>query len=112
MNLNAWLKERPRSCKFGAPMGAADWRGDSDYAYKFNLQRLKFQDGGYTLDGTYWGSPANLYLAFCPAHDTPEGEEDAVRMFVRASSWEAAKRLVIEEYPNAMFYRGDGRVPS
>lgn len=105
MNINQWLKEHPRSSKYGAPMGNTDWRGDPDYAYKFHLQRLQMQDGCYTLDGTYWGGPANLYCAFCPSHDTPEGMEDDVRMFLRAGSREAAKQIVLDEYPNAKFFR-------
>lgn len=105
ININAELKARPRSSKYGAPMGAPEWRGDPDYAYKFSLQKLKFVDYCYSLDGTYWGGPANLYCAWCPAHDTPEGFEDDVRMFVRASSRQDAKRKVLEHYPNAKFFR-------
>lgn len=110
ININAELKARPRSSKYGAPMGAPEWRGDPDYAYKFALQRLKFVDYCYSLDGTYWGGPANLYCAWWhqpegSAHETPEGPEDDVRMFVRASSRQEAKRLVREEYPNAKFFR-------
>ena len=102
MNINQYLKEHPRFCTYGAPMGDRDWRGDPDGVYKFHLQRLRFVDGDYALDGTYWGAPANVYCAW---DDDPEGQDEQVRMFVRADSRSEAKRLVLVDYPNARFYR-------
>lgn len=105
MNINAELKADKAYSERGASMGRRDWRGDPDYSYKFYLQHLRFQDYCYDLGGAYWGLPANLYCAWCPAHESPEGEEDAVRVFVRAGSHEEAKAKVLEEYPNARFFR-------
>ena len=98
MNINQHLKDNPRPCKYGAPMGAADWCVSADP--KFYLQRLKFTDGCYSLDGTYWGSPANVWCAW-----DPHCEEGPARMFVRANTREKARDLVLQEYPNAKFFR-------
>ena len=97
MNINQWLKDHPRECRRGAPMGDADWEGDSTYPYKFFLQRLKFTDGDYALDGTYWGAPANVWCAM--------DDNALIRIFVRASRRYEARAQILDKYPNARFYR-------
>lgn len=100
MNINQWLRDNPRSCRYGAPMGMSPERGDPDRAYKFHLQRLRMVDGAYTLDGTYWGGPADLWCARCI--DEEDGE---VFMFVRAGSRDKAKAGILDEYTNARFFK-------
>ena len=102
MNINQYMKNNPRPCSRGAPMGDSPWRGASDGQYKFHMQLLHFTDGCYALDGTYWGAPANVYCAW---DDDPEGQDNQVRTFVRACSRSVAKRMIRDEYPNARFYR-------
>ena len=104
MDINQYLLKNPRSSQFGAPIGASDYNGFRGQSYKFQLCRLRMVDGCYTLDGTYWGGPDDLYCAWdFDALDT-QGRE-GVRMFIRAPSREAAKKIIVESYPYAKFYR-------
>ena len=50
---NAWLKLHPRNMTRGAPMGQSDDNLDPDV--KVHIEKLRWEDGDYTLDGTYWG---------------------------------------------------------
>ena len=97
MNINQMLKNEGGSSKYGAQMGRRDWRGDPEAHLKFHLQRLRFVDYCYDVGGAYWGMPANLYCAW--------DEEAEVRMFVRAKDYAEAKRLTLEAYPKARFFR-------
>lgn len=62
-DINVLLRARPRSCKYGAPMGAVSRIGEGlpDRLY---CQRLRFTDGAYGPDGTYWGAPRNVWAIF------------------------------------------------
>lgn len=100
MNINKWLKDNPVSCKYGAPMGDRGERGDPDYPYKFHLQRIRMVDYAYDPAGTYWGGGGVPLYGYM-------GEDDQllVRGFVRAANRDDAKKEILEEYPNARFYR-------
>ena len=100
MNINEWLKNHPVCAKYGAPLGDRGELGDPDYPYKFYLQRIRMVDGDYDSAGTYWGGGGEPLWGYM-------GEDDQllVRGFVRASSRVIAKELVLDEYPNATFYR-------
>lgn len=55
VNINAILAapEHSRSSPRGAPMGASDYMDAPES--KLHLQRIRFVDGDYGPDGTYWG---------------------------------------------------------
>ena len=114
----------PVNTSRGAPMGRASgvWarplaRPIDDYGriemvpyyyylpFKLHLQKVDLIDGVYDKGGTYWGSPSDLYVAYCHAWSEEFDREFEVRHFVRAGSREDAKKLVLLEYPNAKFYR-------
>ncbi len=100
MNINNWLRDHPTGSKYGAAMGDSGDRGDPVRAYKFYLQHIDLQDGCYDRAGTYWGLPCNLWGFMCF-----DDEDGMVRGFVRASNRAMAKAAVLDEYPNARFYR-------
>lgn len=92
------------SCSRGAPMGRVEHRDfvPDDMPIKMHLQYVPFIDGCYDRGGAYWGMPANLWRAYY----RDEGDEDIhIDFFIRASSRDAAKKLVLEEYPSARFFR-------
>ena len=110
----------PMDTSRGAPMGRAsgvwtrpiDGRGRfemvpyyDDLPFKLHLQKVDLIDGVYDRGGAYWGSPSDLYVAYCHAWISGIDREFELRYFVRAGSREDAKKLVLLEYPNAKFYR-------
>lgn len=65
-DINRLLRARPRSCTYGAPMGARD-RDDAPEGARRYCQRVQFTDGDYGPDGTYWGGGRGvlpLYAVF------------------------------------------------
>ena len=65
-DLNKILRQHPRPCRYGAPLGARN-RDDAPPDAKRYCQRVRFVDGDYGPDGTYWGSSgAPLYAVFTP----------------------------------------------
>ncbi len=102
MNINKWLKDRPVSCRYGAPMGDVGEKGDPSYPYKFHLQRIRMVDGDYDASGTYWGGGPGIE----PLYGFMGEDDDVlVRGFVRAWSRDDAKLQVRMQYTNARFYR-------
>ncbi len=94
----------------GAPMGRVDYKGDYEFPYKLALFQVRMVDGDYDDGGAYWGGGMGLdplYCARCEAQWDAELQDDApcVRMFIRAPNREAAKKMVLETYHNARFYR-------
>ena len=84
----------------GADMGRAAKPGPADLPYKFHLQRLRIDAGGYDQGGAYWGLGAPLFWVCDDAtHSAP------VEMFLRAPDREAVKSKIRESYPAARFYR-------
>lgn len=95
MNINKLLRDRPVSCKYGAPMGMRnDWADDGTALY---LQRV-YLSQGYSQDGTYWGDPNNMYCAFSADLST--------RIFVRANSRRDALAKLSAEYDGIKFKKG------
>lgn len=87
--------------KYGAPMGRASTLHPAN-PIKLHLAYVPFIDGAYDQGGAYWGSPANLYVAW-GTEDGDDGEPS--EFYCRASSREDAKRQVLEACPEARFYR-------
>ena len=102
MNINEWLKNHPVSCKYGAPLGDMGVRGDPDSPYKFYLQRIRMVDGDYDPAGTYWGGGRGTETLW---GYMGEDDEVLVRGFVRAWGRGSAKEEILDEYPNARFFR-------
>src|ERR1035437_4507846 len=92
------LPSQCRDSRRGAPMGDSDIADDlSEPLY---LQRIRFQDGSYGTDGTYWGAPETMWCAFTVnlfhTH-TP------VRIYVRANNRDLAIMAIEEQYPTVKF---------
>jgi len=101
-DINKILRADRRSCARGAPMGASDIYDGSIRLY---LQRVRFVDGDYGPDGTYWGysDGEHLYCAF--NGDSPGSKAGyGTRIYVRAESRSEAKSLAKERYVNVRFY--------
>lgn len=65
-DINKLLRANPRPCTYGAPMGARN-RYDAAPGSRLYCQRVRFVDGDYAPDGTYWGGgsgTAPLYAVF------------------------------------------------
>lgn len=94
-------------CSRGAPMGRMGQRGDPNSPYKVHLQKMRMVDGDYDQGGAYWGSGSWdtgwMYQAYSTFED--EYGQDEIEMFIRARGREDAKAKVLEEYPNATFFR-------
>lgn len=101
-DINKLLKNDPRSCKYGAPMGDSDcidddWDGDKP----LHVQRVRFVDGDYGPDGTYWGASAEEGGIYCAFDDSAM----EVRIYVRAHTRGEALRVLREKYPELTFHR-------
>lgn len=84
--------------------------GDSnrcDYMSPLYLQRVRFVDGDYGPDGTYWGRSASVGALWCAFnkehHDAAAGH--GTRIYVRAHSRTEARLKVLAEYPGLRFVR-------
>jgi hypothetical protein len=60
------------------------------------LCRLRLDSGGYDEGGAYWGDGEPLYWATDGA---------GVHVFRRAPDRDTAKRIILEQFPAARFYR-------
>lgn len=95
------------SCKYGAPFGRPDlphvygeFGAIPDATYKFHLQKVKLDSGGYDSGGAYWGlrnRGETLYWAV--------NENETVQRFFDAKSRDDAKRFLRQEFPNCRFFR-------
>lgn len=66
LDINKLLRARPVPCRYGAPMGARN-RRDAPPGARLYAQRVRFVDGDYAPDGTYWGGGPGtvpLYAVF------------------------------------------------
>lgn len=79
------------SSQYGAPMGR---RSSEALTGKLYLRHAPLHDG-YDKGGAYWGWPSNLYCAW---------NDDCV-YYVRASSREAAKTEILQEFSAVTFYK-------
>ena len=75
-----------------------DLRSDGE-PIKLCLRKVPFIDGCYDQGGAYWGSPANLWVAWGDDGD----EVNAI--YIRADTRADAKRQILEHRANATFYR-------
>ena len=81
----------------GAAMGRRTLQGDPSYNGKLALRNVRLDNGGYDVNGTYFGSGLPLFW-----YASEDGEIDGV---LRARSRAHAKELVSAKYPSAKFYR-------
>lgn len=93
-NINSILRANPRPCKYGAPMGSSNYFDPAENT-KCYLQKIKFVNGAYAPDGTYWGLPENLYCAF----------NETQRVYVRAKTRLLAVCQLVEQFPAIQFHR-------
>ena len=64
LEINALLRANPRPCRYGAPLGAMNRDAAPGHVRRY-CQRVRFTDGDYGADGTYWGSGGGpLYAVF------------------------------------------------
>lgn len=83
----------------GAAMGrSATHTDDKSASVKLTLRQVRLDNGGYDVNGTYfgWSRGETLYW-----YADEEGTIDAM---LRATSRKLAKADIRETYPNARFY--------
>ncbi len=82
----------------GANMGRRTIRPpEGEPVGRVRLYHEPLDSGGYDSGGAYWGGPNNLY------HCT--GLDGDLDWFLRATTRKDAKQKVLEDYPDATFYR-------
>ena len=81
----------------GAALGRPTVKGDATFAGKLTLHRVHLDQGGYDVNGTYFGAGAPLYWY--------ASDDETIDGMLRASSREDAKRQVRAMYPQARFFR-------
>ena len=94
---SGWMGDPKRGASHGRPDRAHNqlghpWLGTN----RLYLRRLHLDSGGYDEGGAYWGHGQPLYWATDGA---------GVDVFRRAPSRVTAKRLLLEKFPKARFYR-------
>ena len=98
VDINRALRASPRSCRYGAPVGARnDTSGGLSGLY---LQRLRLVDGDYGADGTYWGASrtaGHMWAAFLADLST--------LIYVRGHTRADAAKAVAKEAPGVSFKR-------
>lgn len=78
-DINKILRASPRDGRRGAPLGAPNYDDRPEgCTARVYCQRVRFTDGCYAPDGTYWGAPANLWCVF--------NVEGTLRFYVRAET--------------------------
>ncbi len=97
-NINRILRAHPRDGKYGAPMGAHNYDDRlSGSTARVYCQRVRFIDGDYGPDGTYWGGGMGTLPLYCvfslaPHWDGPyvgqrtQGDVFTLRHYVRAAT--------------------------
>lgn len=94
-NINKILRGENRSSASGSPMGAPN-DVDTQDDTRVYLQRVRFVDGDYGADGTYWGGGREnppLYCAF-----TFNGTGTPTRVYARGWDRTEAGRAIVKEY--------------
>jgi hypothetical protein len=94
---SGWMGDPKRGGSHGRPDRAHNqlghpWLGTS----RLYLRRLHLDNGGYDEGGTYWGHGEPLYWATDGA---------GVDVFRRASNRVTAKRIILEQFSTARFFR-------
>jgi hypothetical protein len=70
---------------------------DCSQPIKLHLQRVRLDQGGYDVCGTYWGIGDPIYVA--------GDDAGTAEITLRAPTREWAKELVKDTFPKARFYR-------
>ena len=90
------------SCSRGAPMGRRNnIPSDIETASKLYINPLRWVDGDYDQGGAYFGGGQGDFIFWAQGETATE----QIDVFVRAFNREDAKEMVLEEIPNAKFYR-------
>lgn len=93
-DINKILHGDPVSCKRGAPMGATSYLDAPDTPVY--VQRVRFVDGDYGADGTYWGCGGDpLWCGFHPVMPN--------RVYARAKNRAAALVKIKAEFSEVKF---------
>jgi hypothetical protein len=77
----------------GAALGRSTITGPADFSGKLCLRKIRLDNGGYDVNGTYFGHGAPLYW-----YADKEGEIDGM---LRASDRSDARDQVLDLYPKA-----------
>ncbi len=86
----------------GAALGRGTLKGPADFNGKIYLRKVRLCQGGYDVNGTYFGIGAPLYWY---ANDDDSEIEDAIDGMLRAGTRWEARRKVLAMYPNAKVRR-------
>lgn len=84
------------SSRYGAPMGRRSDAYLETCAGKFYLRHVRLDAGGYDSGGAYWGHHLQLWCV---------QDQDSNIVYLRAATRKAAKALVLDDWPDATFYR-------
>ena len=105
-SINTLLRQNPRNCAYGAPMG------DHGYAHSYDrmrCERLRMVDGDYGPDGTYWGSGSQqhgyMFVCFNGANEEYKMACGFLKYY-RARSRSDAVAQCLDDYPEIKFTRG------
>ena len=81
----------------GAALGRPTIKGPEDFQGKLCLRKIRLDNGGYDVNGTYFGHWKSLYW-----FASDGGEIDGM---LRADDREDAREQVLDMYPNAKVRR-------
>ncbi len=95
-----WMGDPTRGAQLGRPTTDPDTVPPAPF--RFYLQRVRLDAGGYDSGGAYWGTGAPLYRF--EAGEGPDELADWPSGFLRARTRADAKRQLRETYPAARFY--------
>lgn len=79
MNINRFLRQYPRNCSRGAPMGDSGYVNPDQPHNGLLCQRITLVNGDYGPDGTYWGY-VPLPDRASPLEDTSYPIEEVARL--------------------------------
>jgi len=106
-DINALLNADRRNSSRGAPMGALNKVAEGwDKDTPLHVQRLRFVDGDYGADGTYWGASEHAGHVYCAFDPTAK----QVRVYVRAFTRGQALDRLAEMGLGLNFHRPTHRV--
>ena len=97
---SGYMSDPVRGARLGRPTTDPDTVPPA--SFRFYLQRVRLDQGGYDEGGAYWGMGAPLYR-----FEAGEGPDDLAAWpagFLRARDRQAAKAKLRADYPGARFY--------
>ena len=95
-----WMGDPSRGAQLGRPITESD--AVPPVPFRFYLQRIRLDAGGYDSGGAYCGIGAPLYRL--EAGEGPDDLKEWPSGFLRARTRADAKRQLRETYPAARFY--------